>query len=335
MFTIIWRKKIIFLCLLLIVAAFLVGMFVAKTLYIVEPSVDSEEDILESSLRGRDSAKWEFINPLLDCTEIKSISNKEVVDLKEEIFNFTEKQKKIGNVNSIALYFRDLNNGPWFGISEKENFYPASLLKVPLMLSVLRQSMDDPSFLAKQFVWQGPSKNKEYFKAVKELQEGTTYSLGEALSYMIKYSDNNAAEALAHIVDKNMLLESYNYLGIEPPEDPGYEISVRTYASFFRILYNSTFLNKEYSEDALHLLSNTEFSNGIVAGVPPSIKVAHKFGEREISSDVKQLHDCGIVYLPNRPYLLCIMTRGKNFDKMMLVIQEASKIVYDSVGAIK
>lgn len=335
MFTIIWRKKIIFLCLFLSVAAFLAGVFVAKTLYMVEPSVDNKEDLLENSLRGRDSAKWGFINPLLDCTEIKNISNKEVVDLKEEIFNFIEKQKKIGNVDSMAVYFRDLNNGPWFGISEKENFYPASLLKVPLMLSVLRQSMDDPSFLVKQFVWQGPSKNNEYFKAAEELQEGVTYSVGEALSYMIRYSDNNAAEALVHIVDKSVLLESYNYLGIKPPEDSGYEISVRTYASFFRILYNSTFLNKEYSEDALHLLSNTEFSKGIVAGVPASIKVAHKFGEREASSDVKQLHDCGIIYLSNRPYLLCVMTRGKSFDKMALAIQEVSKIVYDSVSAIK
>jgi len=27
-----------------------------------------------------------------------------------------------------------------------------------------------------------------------------------------------------------------------------------------------------------------------------------------------QLHDCGIVYYPETPYLLCVMTKGWNFE---------------------
>ena len=286
----------------------------------------------DSASREKGNDIWSFVNPLLDCGELKNISNQNILKLKESVNNFIEKQKNEDKASSVAVYFRDLNNGPWFGISEKENFYPASLLKVPLMMSVLKQAESEPSLFGKQLVWKGESKNNEYFKASLELQNGHTYSVGEALTYMIKYSDNNATDLLIHAVNPESVAKSYLDLGVGLPKDQNYEISVRTYASFFRILFNSTFLSKQYSEDALHILSDTVFNQGLVSGVPSSIKVAHKFGERELStSNQKQLHDCGIVYFPNQPYLLCVMTRGRDLDKLASVIAGVSKMIYQTI----
>lgn len=312
-------------------AVFFAGLFLGKFIF-NKPLLDTLFTNESESVRNKDKGNWNFINPLLDCGELANVSNKDILRVKEVVDNFIEEQKNENKVDSVAIYFRDLNNGPWFGISEKDNFYPASLLKVPLMISVLKQAMKDPSFLGKQFVWHGESKNNEYFKATNELKNNSTYSVGDALTYMIKYSDNNSAEALVRAVDAGDLAQSYSDLGIAFPQDQNYEISVRTYASFFRVLFNSTFLSKEYSEDALHLLSDTIFNQGLVSGVPASVKVAHKFGERQLDgNNVKQLHDCGIIYYPNQPYLLCIMTRGKDFDKMASVIGGISKIVYQTV----
>jgi hypothetical protein len=71
-----------------------------------------------------------------------------------------------------------------------------------------------------------------------------------------------------------------------------------------------------------------------VAGVPPEIVVSHKFGERHFEGDVEieQLHDCGIVYKPNHPYMLCIMTRGHDVRTLAPVIAQISKMVYSHVG---
>jgi hypothetical protein len=44
-----------------------------------------------------------------------------------------------------------------------------------------------------------------------------------------------------------------------------------------------------------------------------------------------QLHDCGIVYYPHKPYLLCVMTRGKSSDDNSKMIAEISKLVYREV----
>lgn len=294
----------------------------------------TEQKAQENSQRNSGDKSYSFINPLLDCGDLDNLSTKTINDMKEKVVDFIDQQKTQG-VDSAAVYFRDLSNGPWFGIKEKEEFLPASLLKVPLMLSLLKQAMLDPSVLDKRFVWQGASRNNEHFKAIHELENNHTYSIDEALSYMIKYSDNNTSHVLSYAINTDTLTASYTDLGILLPNEPNYAISARTYGSFFRVLYNSTFLNKEYSEKALRLLSETQFNKGIVAGVSPTIKVAHKFGERQVSADTKQLHDCGIVYYPGKPYLLCVMTRGRDFDKLATFIAQVSKKVYDVVDQEK
>ena len=65
--------------------------------------------------------------------------------------------------------------------------------------------------------------------------------------------------------------------------------------------------------------------------------MAHKFGENtdiDLTTGTqvdKELHDCGIVYVPQKPYLLCVMTRGQDFNSLTNVISSISKIVYNLV----
>ena len=107
------------------------------------------------------------------------------------------------------------------------------------------------------------------------------------------------------------------------------------------MLYNGTYLTKEMSEKALELLSKVDFTGGIRSGLPSDMVVAQKFGERDISTtsgvaragDIKELHDCGIVYFPDHPYLLCVMTSGNNFDKLSSVLKDVSNVVYQSMSS--
>jgi hypothetical protein len=82
----------------------------------------------------------------------------------------------------------------------------------------------------------------------------------------------------------------------------------------------------------LELLSRSAFTDALVAGVPKGTKVAHKFGIRDVpNEDVKQFHDCDIVYYPKRPYLLCVMTRGSQTESGVMFIREVSRRVYQQV----
>jgi hypothetical protein len=86
------------------------------------------------------------------------------------------------------------------------------------------------------------------------------------------------------------------------------------------------------------LLSYTKFNKGIVAGVP-DVKVSHKFGEYSLLQDGKlvkqELHDCGIVYYPKNHYLVCVMTKGNDFDVLSNVIEDVSRIVFEYVSSSK
>jgi len=110
-------------------------------------------------------------------------------------------------------------------------------------------------------------------------------------------------------------------------------ISVKGYSAFFRFLYNATYLNKEMSEKALEILSTTNFNTGLPAKLPKGILVSHKFGERGyVGTNLKQLHDCGIIYLAGNPYLLCVMTKGDSFEELANVIADISEMVYKAVS---
>jgi hypothetical protein len=152
---------------------------------------------------------------------------------------------------------------------------------------------------------------------------------------MIVHSDNNAYFLLFSGIDPKVLHRVYTDLGLEVPKVRSRDdyMTVNEYASFFRILFNASYLTREYSEKALKYLSEVDFPYGIVAGTPPGIPSALKFGERTLgnSGEIKQLHDCGIVYYPGHPYLLCVMTRGASFEFLDDTIREIARAAFEEM----
>ncbi len=78
-----------------------------------------------------------------------------------------------------------------------------------------------------------------------------------------------------------------------------------------------------------------EFKSGIINGLPVearALPVAHKFGYRTFPDPLdkvtEEIHDCGIVYVPDRPYFVCIMTKGFKQTDLMDAIQAISGLVY-------
>ena len=288
---------------------------------------------------------WQFINPLLECEQASdTFENQLLRPIKRPIEDIIARRIEQKLADKVDVYFRALYDGPWFAIGDPDKFHPASLLKVPLMMAVLKQADRDPAFLNRKVRLDGADLDRLPNPVTKPLQPGRAYTVDELLRQMIVYSDNVATFVLGNTVDLDTLARTYLDLALvnpytrqgDPPlviASPSYEISIRSYAKFFRILYNASYLSKDMSEKALRLLAETDFKAGLVAGVPPAVKVAHKWGvhlsgERQ---QVKQLHDCGIVYYPGHPYLLCVMTQGASTELLDDAISLVSRAVYESI----
>lgn len=276
-----------------------------------------------------------FVNPLLECESPDVRLSRELTPFKEKIELLISEKKRTGMIKTISVYFRDLNNGPWFGINEREEFVPASLLKIPLMIGYLKLSETNPGLMTSKLKFEGnPFPSMETVLPDVAVKKGHFYTVEELIYIMIVYSDNNAAYTLRFSDKWNSYKKTYADFGLQVPGDVpiDYRISVKKYASFFRILFNSSYLNKELSNKALEILSKVDFKDGLVAGVPEGVTVSHKFGERA-DNEALQLHDCGIVYYPDHPYLLCIMSRGQKFEDLATTIQDISRLTYKEVDS--
>jgi len=315
-------------------ASALVGVGIAIGFWVI-PHGSHEAKRFFADVRNAEN-EGRLTNQLLECTELpEGISIGGRINLEQQIQEKVDVLKREGKLTEAAVYYRDLNNGPWFGINEDVPYYPASLLKVPLAIAFYRRDQEGPGFLQTRAVFESTGQDFEAgqaFGSAKRLEGGAEYSLEDLIAIMLQDSSNEAALLLTQIAGEENVLDVYEDIGIPAPQfGKDYQINVHTFGSFFRILFNATYLDRAHSERVLSILTKSSFTQGIQAGLPEGTLAAHKFGTREVG-DVRQLHDCGIVYAPGKPYILCVMTQGTDFDMLADFIKEVSGTIYSAVA---
>jgi beta-lactamase class A len=273
--------------------------------------------------------QYKFINPLLFSDTVKSGSPK-FQKLAASLDSYIRASEQSKSVDSASVYFRDLNTGRWTGANEDSLYTPSSMLKVVAMMAALKMAEADPTILSKKMHYIRPHTDSPYdFKAPNTVTEGY-YPLQDLIGFMIKDSDNGAFDAIvSDPAINNKFAQTYSLFRLPPQALAGSTtdfMSPKSFSAVFRVLYNSSFFEWNLSEQVLSLLSQTTFTKGLVSGVPAGTLVAHKFGE-----NTDELHDCGIVYHPERPYLICVMTRGTDENSMESAIQHISSMVWDAV----
>lgn len=326
------KKNILYIIILLLIA------WVVFLLH----KIGTVKESLKGTFTHEKGGQYKFTNPILDFEISKELSNTIIPSAAAR--NFVENIKEDKDIKHISVYFRDLNNGPWVGINEKEYFSPASMLKTPLLISLLKWSEVDGSVLNREIVAEERffDNNLAQHTNVNAIKKGEKYTLIDVAKKMIQESDNVAAKILYEYIPQNFIDDTFVNIGISfIDEGEDNLIRVKDIAAFYRVLFNATYLNRNNSETALSILANTSYKDGLVAGVPKDLIVAHKFGERFASGvllssglipegDI-QIHDCGIIYVPGKPYILCVMTRGEDFKVQQQAISEISNFFYKQV----
>jgi beta-lactamase class A len=317
----------------ILILSFLLGIFFSSLLL-------SPDTNLNSLHR---EGGYKYINPLIDFESVDFIKTEEAKKLKDVL------EERINNnnptISKISVYYEDLNTGAWIGINEKETFALASLIKVPIMIAHYKIAETDPEHLKQNFVYSLDSQKD--FENIDDnrtegfsLKEGESYSIDEYINQLIIHSDNTALPFLL-LGETNFLKEIdeiFSSLGLTNPYYTSDEnaITVKDYATFFRILYNATYLNKEMSSKALELLTKVSYDEGLASGIPQNIMLANKYGLRTTETEsgfIEQVHDCGIIYHPTKPYILCVMTRGEDWEILEESISEISYITYEVVNS--
>ena len=249
--------------------------------------------------------------------------------LRTKINQYINQIKSNQKADEVSVYFRKLNEGLWFSINPNTAYNPSSMGKLIQLIAYLKEAEENPEilnkkiFFSKHFSRVSPQNIKDFV-----LKEKKNYSVSELLTYMIKYSDDDATILL----NMNINLRIYKQIFVDlkmatPPEVGEYFITAADYSKFFRVLYNGTYLSPEHSEFGLGLLTHSTYNDGLRKGVDTSVTIAHKFGEK-ITGNKTQFHEFGIVYLKDDPYLIGVMTTGSSLTQLSEIVAEISRITY-------
>jgi len=275
--------------------------------------------------------------PLLD----PSVSQPNV---HQEIINFDPLRQNLkqylASLNaSHSFYFEYLSNGSNIRDGADQTSVAASLMKLPVVMDLYKLSEAGKLNLDEQAtVKQSDINTDSDYGDPTHLKAGDTLSLRQAAQITLQDSDNTTLNVIKDKVlpllnDDTDAIQSLDISFTLTGDNPGNEqanISARSYSSVLKCLYYSCFLRAGDSEQLLNYLIGSVEQNRLVAGVGQGIEVAHKVG----SSATNTQSDCGIIYYPGKPYLICLMFFGSTVGNTSTdaYFQHVSQMIYNYVA---
>jgi beta-lactamase class A len=238
-------------------------------------------------------------------------------------------EKRISDSHAdVGVVFRTLDGKTSWSYNADESFHAASTMKVPVMIELFHQvkggkfRLDDPLPVRNEFhsivdgsVYKLDPKDDSETELYEA--EGQTRTFSQLCELMITMSSNLATNILIEKLGVEnirgtvhaMGADGMNVLrGVEDSKAFEKGLNNTTTAQGLSVLLSAIAEGKAVDADAsrqmIEILSRQHFNDGIPAGLPPGMKVAHKTGEI-----TKIHHDAAIVYAP-RPFVLVILARG-------------------------
>ncbi len=327
------------LLLTLVAGAFSLGVFMGVATGLFSPFLPVQSQAFPEEPEGT----FRFIRASVEAKHAgeKQMTARELKPFQYKVNSLIESDLKNADAESISVYFRDLNNGNRFIIGKRDAFGGEYHLKVPLMVAYFKWAESNPLVLRKKLaVVVKPETEKSVDTLMSKLEPGKSYTVNDLIFRMIAYDDDSAFATLSSNLPANRLDKILKDLNGEyDPQKQNKSLSLNSYATLFRVLFNASYLSEEMSEKALRYLSKTAFQDGIASGIPPNIEKAvdHEEFLIEKGSDevernkVRLLQEFGIIYHQNRPFLLGIIAQGSDDNHLKTVIRDITHLVYQEV----
>lgn len=253
----------------------------------------------------------EFENPYPLIDPARSFIGQEhyIVNIQPLREKLREMAKEFGN-NSVSIYVEFLNTGGNIAINPDTYVWPASLTKVPLAMAVMKKIQDGEWRMDNELVlFKGDADDKsgDPQNPLAKNPIGTRFTIQKLLEEMLVNSDNTAYFILLRNVEQDDLKDVIVALGMEHLFTKEGKISAKEYSRILRSMYTASFLNRANSEYLLSVLDKATFNEFLSKDIKDLVPFPHKYGEY---LPYNAYSDSGIVYIPNRPYIISVMVQG-------------------------
>ncbi len=215
----------------------------------------------------------------------------------------------------LGVAIEDLSSGQTFLLHGDEVFPQASSIKIAVLAELYHQAQQSKLKLTDLYTVQASDLVPDS-DIMGGLTPGVTrITLRDLATMMVAVSDNSATNVLIDRVgmeNVNALLDSLGLahtrlrrkmMDLKAASEGRENVSTpREMMSLLDAIYRGNVLNPEMTGDFFKVLS-THKDGWIPRHLPEDLKVANKPGSLE---GVR--NDSGIVFVPNRPFVLCVMT---------------------------
>ncbi len=252
-----------------------------------------------------------------------------------------EVQREVEDYEGIAgVYVHDLEGGWAYGVRPDEEFFAASIIKVPVMVAVYRK-VDQGEISFSQMV---EIQADDWASGAGWLQweePGTKQTVGDLLYLMMGQSDNVATNALVRLVGgrehvnevarslgaKDTVL--YQKVSSERAAVPSLDNSTtpRDMATMMEKIATGEAASDASCKDMIDLMYQNQLDWWLDAGLPANVWAANKAGW------LYQVYDeAGIVEDGDRPYTVAILSKygPRNSNQGRLLIEDISRIVWEA-----
>jgi len=268
---------------------------------------------------------WEKITSPLVISDIPLQKKFDPSSVLTEIENLTK-----GLRGTYGVYVYQLDGKNEYGIHQGEIFPAASLMKLPVMLTLyqeaqLRQgSAGQASVDFLETKYKLTEKDKINGAGILQGKPvGSTYTYRQLAEFMGQYSDNTANNILVKVLGQEKIQQTISKLGMTKTSFKNYTTTPEDIGIFFRQLYQGGIVNKENQDEILRFLTKTAFEDWIPAGLANDIRVAHKIGK-----DTGTFSDAGIIFV-QKPFILVIMSKNTKESEAKEVLPKITQVVWE------
>jgi len=266
--------------------------------------------------------------PLIDPARRFYAADDLIINVQPLRDYFSDKYESDQNV---SIYFEYLPTGANISINKDAEFYPASLLKLPIAMAVAKTIERGDYKWSNTITLQESDKNND-FGDLWQQPVGKVFTVEELVRELLINSDNTAQLMLLRNldqIDQNELFKVHEYLGLLDFFTEDGKISAKKYSPILRSLYSASYLTVENSGKILQLMSESNFNNFLTAGLPKNVKLAHKIG---VNDEENVYLDAGIVYPTSRPFILIVMVKNYDLIKTQEIIKDISQKAYNYIA---
>lgn len=223
---------------------------------------------------------------------------------------------------SYGVYVFNLTTKHSYGIKGNDIFTAASLIKLPVLLTLYQQAEKGQVSLEGRYALRQEDR-RPGAGSLQYQPAGKTFSYRQLAELMGQQSDNTAFTALLRILGEKKIQATIEELGMSQTSFSKNETTPKDIGLFFRKLYGGSVVTREHRDEILAFLTKTAFEDRIPAGVPEGVKVSHKIG-----NEIGVFSDGGIVF-GERPFILVIMSKNALEREAKTALPAITKVVWE------